>query len=94
MKVSMVHEHGFRLLLSKPCAAGHFVMIDFLIVTPSFQNEMGATGKVLSQSKVDTQYLVDVEFKKYDKKVWEDLLKKLEKRQDRVNELFALIKGE
>lgn len=95
-QVSSILPQGLQVSLPEGsfCPDGHFVMIDFVISVAGEKHEMQATGKVMSTFNVKGSFVVEIEFKIYDKKTWQRLLSHLGSRQYRVDQIFSRIKGE
>lgn len=95
-KVSVIFSHGVQISLppGSSCPVGHFVMLDFIISVDKSKYEMRSTGKVTSTSIMNEALIVEIEFKRYDKKAWQEVLENLHVRQSRVDEIFRRVKGE
>lgn len=94
--VSAILNQGLQITLPEGlfCPVGHFVLIDFVVSIRGIRKGMQATGKVLATSNVNESFVVEIEFKIYDKKEWQGLLNHLGSRQQRVDQIFKRIKGE
>jgi|FLYM01.1.fsa_nt_gi hypothetical protein len=94
-KVSSISEKGFQILLPPgACPVGHIVMIDFTMLLGNTKHMMESTGKVTKVEKSGAENIIEVEFKKFDKPLWNQLLTLLSDRQAHVNKIFSLVKGE
>ncbi len=95
LETSGLFTNGFQVTLPKgSCASGQLVTINLIISEKDTAEEMKATGKITSTTATQDQILVAVEFLEYDKDQWNQLLQKLESRQDNVTQVVNSIKGQ
>lgn len=76
------------------CQNGHLIEIEGTLYFDLLDHTFSGTGKIENKSSVnEEQEKIEVKFHTFDKKLWENFLTHLRKRQDNTDELFIAVKG-
>lgn len=94
-KVSGVSKKGLSVMIPlNSCPKGHLVVIDIRARIENKDYEMQATGLVTHSEKSGEAQAIDVEFRTFDQKTWGKLIRFIDNKQLRADQIFTSIKGE
>ncbi|HAG91435.1 MAG TPA: hypothetical protein DCL41_06170 [Bdellovibrionales bacterium] len=92
---SSLLDNGIQVLLPKgSCAQGHIVSMSLAVEIQGKAEKVLATGQIVKADPRDDGMLVNIDFKKMDRKLWQTLIESVEHQQSRILEIFESIKGD